>query len=157
MTMTMVSIQRADLGSDAVRALFSALDAELLERYPEEGANYFRLDAREVAPGQGAVMVAWAEAKAVGCGAIRRLNETDAEIKRMYVTPAFRSLGTGQALLDALEVEARQLGVSRLVLETGNRLPEAMALYERAGFAAIPRFGLYVDAPLSVCMAKSLR
>jgi putative acetyltransferase len=60
------------------------------------------------------------------------------------------------ALLGTLEAEARGLGVNRLVLETGVRQPEAIALYERAGFRKIPAFGEYVDSPLSVCMAKAL-
>jgi ribosomal protein S18 acetylase RimI-like enzyme len=62
----------------------------------------------------------------------------------------------GRALLDTLEGEARALGVVRLVLETGIRQPEALALYERAGFRRIPAFGDYVDSRLSVYMAKAL-
>ena len=57
------------------------------------------------------------------------------------------------------ETEARRLRVSRLVLETGPRQPEAIALYRRAGFVAIPLFGEYLHSPhpeLSLCMAKDL-
>ncbi len=43
-----------------------------------------------------------------------------------------------------------------MVLETGDRLGEAMALYHRAGFARIAAYGEYVDSPLSICMAKDL-
>jgi GNAT superfamily N-acetyltransferase len=74
----------------------------------------------------------------------------------MYVVPAFRGQGIARRLLTALEAESTALGISRLVLETGDRQPEALALYERAGFARIPAFGKYVDSPLSVCMAKQL-
>ena len=52
--------------------------------------------------------------------------------------------------------EARALGCARPVLETGIRQPEAIALYERAGFSRIPAFGEYVHSPLSVCMGKDL-
>jgi ribosomal protein S18 acetylase RimI-like enzyme len=62
----------------------------------------------------------------------------------------------GRAILDALVAEARALGATRVVLETGVRQHEAMALYERAGFARIERFGEYVDSPLSICMARAL-
>ena len=79
-----------------------------------------------------------------------------AEVKRMYVRTAARGRGIGGAILVALETEARVLGVSRLVLETGVRQPEALALYRRFGFDVIPPFGEYVESPLSVCMAKDL-
>jgi GNAT superfamily N-acetyltransferase len=58
-----------------------------------------------------------------------------------------------------LETVARELGATRIVLETGPRQPEAIALYHRAGFADIPLFGDYLDSPhpeLSVCMEKIL-
>ncbi len=61
--------------------------------------------------------------------------------------------------MQELEAIARQLGASRLVLETGVRQPEALALYGRAGFVPIPLFGPYVSTPhpeLTVCMAKEL-
>jgi GNAT superfamily N-acetyltransferase len=78
------------------------------------------------------------------------------EIKRMYVLPDARNRGVGRAIVAVLEAEARRLGVRRLVLETGERQPEAIALYSRAGFQQIPLFGEYIGSPLSVCMAKTL-
>jgi GNAT superfamily N-acetyltransferase len=74
----------------------------------------------------------------------------------MYVSPEERGRGVGRALLAALEAEARALGVSRLVLETGIRQSRAIALYERAGFASIAPFGEYARSALSVCMGKDL-
>jgi ribosomal protein S18 acetylase RimI-like enzyme len=59
-------------------------------------------------------------------------------------------------VLAALVARAADLDVSRLVLETGDRQPEAIALYERNGFRRIPRFGPYVDAVNSVCMERML-
>jgi GNAT superfamily N-acetyltransferase len=67
-----------------------------------------------------------------------------------------RGRGIGRHVLGALELEGRRLGVRRLVLETGERQAEALALYTGAGFARIPPFGEYVDSPLSVCMEKRL-
>jgi GNAT superfamily N-acetyltransferase len=75
----------------------------------------------------------------------------------MYVAPEVRGQGIGHALLERLESEARALGVVRLVLETGDRQTEALALYDRAGFARIPPYGEYsASATTSVCMSKSL-
>jgi GNAT superfamily N-acetyltransferase len=126
------------------------------QRYPEEGANYFRLHPDEVADGRGAFFVAYLSGCPVGCGAVRRIEPHVAEIKRMYVAPGARGRGVGRQILDALEAEAHRLGVRRMVLETGPRQPEAIALYTRAGFTETPLFGEYVDLQFSVCMAKDL-
>lgn len=154
--MTGIVVYREGVQSALAYDLIGALNAELSERYPEDGANHFRLDADAVEPDRGAFLVAYVDGEAVGCGAVRRLDGDIAEIKRMYVRPATRGRGVGGALLAALESEAQRLGVRRLVLETGARQPEALALYERAGFVVIPAFGEYVDSPLSVCMGKAL-
>ncbi len=151
-----VEIRRASLEGPAARALIAVLDADLLQRYPEEGATHFRLDGDEVAPGRGAFLIAYRDGEPIGCGAVRRLDAGVAEIKRMFVVPPARGARVGARILAALEGEARRLGVMRLVLETGARQPEALALYRRAGFTEIPRFGEYVDSALSLCMEKTL-
>ena len=147
-------IKSETLDTPAVVALIRALNAELDERYPEEGANHFRLDPAEVAPGRGVFLVAYADGEAVGCGATRLNDPRTAEIKRMYVNPAYRGRGIAGQLLSALEEHARTLGARQLVLETGDRQPESLAVYRRAGFEEIPRFGEYLDSPLSICMGK---
>ncbi|MDA1215782.1 MAG: GNAT family N-acetyltransferase [Chloroflexi bacterium] len=154
--MTPLSIQRTQLESPEATGLIDALNAEITERYPEEGANFFHLDPAEIAPGHGAFFVAYVEAVAAGCGAVRRLSDDTSEIKRMYVVPALRGRGIARALLTALEAEAKSLGLKRLVLETGERQPEALGLYRQAGFTVIPAYGEYIDAPLSLCMGKDL-
>ncbi len=151
-----VLVQRGDILSPPARVLIEALNAELSSRYPEPGATHFRLDPGEVTDGQGAFLIASSSGKPVGCGAVRRIEARTGEIKRMYVSPAARGRGIGRAVLAALEAEARALGIVRLVLETGLRQGEALALYEGAGFSQIPPFGEYVASPLSVCMAKDL-
>jgi GNAT superfamily N-acetyltransferase len=151
-----IQVRREEISSAVVQQLIGALNVELEERYPEEGANFFRLDAEEVADGRGAFLVAYVDGRPVGCGAVRRNEPGVAEIKRMYVAPEARGHGIGRRVLDELESVARQLGVRRLVLETGPRQPEALALYRHAGFVDIPPFGEYVGAEFSVCMAKEL-
>ncbi len=151
-----VSIRREDLGSPAAQSLILALNAELSQLYPEPGANHFRLNADEVAHGRGAFLVARAGAEPVGCGAIRLDGGGAAEIKRMYVVPAARGCGIARAILAELEIEARRLGAIRIVLETGGRQPEALALYASEGFSPVPACGEYVGSPLSVCMAKHI-
>jgi len=149
-------VVRHDVTSELALALITELNAELLELYPEEGATHFRLAPEEVSGSCGAFFVAFVAGKPVGCGAVRRLDAETAEIKRMYVKPDVRGRGIAARILDELVSHARHLRVSRIVLETGERQPEALALYGRAGFVRIPLFGEYVDSPLSVCMAKDL-
>jgi GNAT superfamily N-acetyltransferase len=133
------------------------LNAELESRYPEEGANFFRLDPDEVREGHGGFFIAYTDGQPIGCGAIRRIEPDVAEIKRMYVAPGNRGRGVGGKILAELEAEAHRLDIRRLVLETGPRQPEAIAIYKRAGFAEIPLFGEYVDPRFSYCMAKNVQ
>lgn len=154
--MNEVDIQHADLLSAEAAALIAELNAELAHVYPEQGATHFRLDPEEVGEGRGAFLIARRGGVPVGCGAIRRLDPDSAEIKRMYVVPTQRGRGISRRVLRRLEAEARRLGVRRLVLETGVRQKEALALYTSAGFVEVPPFGEYVGSPLSLCMAKEL-
>lgn len=157
---TTVSIRIIDVKLDTptARELIGELNVELARQYPEEGANHFRLDPDEVAPGRGAFLVAedTESGRAFGCGAIRVLTPDTAELKRMYVRPVARGRGVGSRLLRALEERAVALGVERLVLETGTRQVPALGLYYGAGYAEIERFGEYADSPLSMCLAKPL-
>jgi GNAT superfamily N-acetyltransferase len=94
--------------------------------------------------------------RAVGCGGLRFLEPGVAEVKRMYVEPADRGAGAATAVLRELERRARGAGVTRLVLETGTRQPEAIRFYEREGYRRVPNFGPYAGAPESVCYAREL-
>lgn len=154
------------LTSADATSLIAALNAELSAMYPEPGANHFSLDPNEVAAGAGIFLVARLDGRPVGCGALRRIRDASlirevgpqvGELKRMYVAREARGRGIGRALLACLESEARRLGLVQLVLETGVRQVEALALYRRAGFTAIPPYGEYAaSADTSVCLSKSL-
>jgi putative acetyltransferase len=144
------------LTSPDVQALIARLDAEVTERYPNPEDNFFELDQEQVDGRQGVLLVARVGGEPVGCGALRRLDPATGEIKRMYVAPPARGTGVGSRLLAELERHARTLGLRRLVLETGELQASAVRLYERAGFARVPCFGEYANAPLSLCMGKDL-
>ena len=70
-----------------------------------------------------------AAGRALGCGGLRRLDAETAELKRMYVVPGARGRGLGGRIVAALEAEARRLGCHELRLESGDRQPDAHALY----------------------------
>jgi GNAT superfamily N-acetyltransferase len=152
-----VEISDEPLTSAVAATLITALNAELTQRYPNPEDNFFSLDPDEVGPGRGAFLVARAvDGTAVGCGAVRVIEPGVGEVKRMYVVPAWRGRRVAARVLAALVARAGDLDVRRLVLETGDRQPEAIALYERNGFRRIARFGPYVDAVNSVCMERVL-
>ena len=152
-----VHIRSSTLASPDAARLIAALNAELTTTFPEPGATHFSLGDAQVVDGDGAFLVAYLDDVAVGCGAVRRLDEGTAEIKRMYVDPSVRGRGIGRALVEALEREARLVGVTRIVLETGTRLASAIKLYEAMGYAHIPLFGEYLSSPnTSLCFGKSL-
>ncbi len=155
--MATIDIRRSTLASpDAVR-LITALNTELTATFPEPGATHFSLSGTQVEDGDGAFVVAYLDGAAVGCGAVRRLDERTAELKRMYVEPSARGQGIGRAIVEALEREAHRLGVTRVVLETGTRLAPAIRLYESLGYSPIPLFGEYLASPeTSLCFGKSI-
>lgn len=80
----------------------------------------------------------------------------DAEIKRMFVVREARGLGLARRILAALEDSARAAGRVRMVLETGTRQPEAIALYVSAGYQPVTKFGHYRYHEDSRCYAKPL-
>lgn len=90
------------------------------------------------------------------CGGVQFYGTEYAELKRMFVRPAFRGAGLGAQLLAHLEAYTRQQGFRVLRLETGIYQEAAIRLYERTGFTRIPPFGNYVDDPVSLCYEKQL-
>jgi GNAT superfamily N-acetyltransferase len=96
------------------------------------------------------------DGQVLGFGALRRVDADTLEIKRMYTRPAARGRGVARAVLAALEAEARVMRARRLVLETGPLQPEAVALYESAGYTPIPCFGPYAGSELSRCYERTL-
>ena len=138
---------------DALR-LIAALDAHLAGRYPPHQRFGPNLRPEHLAAGLGAFLIARSEGRAVGCGAVRRLDETTVEVKRMYVEPELRGQGVAKKILKRLEAEAKTLGAHRLVLETGIYQAEAIGLYRRAGFSEIDCFGEYAGVPTSACFEK---
>jgi putative acetyltransferase len=136
--------------------LVAALDAELAEHYPPEQRFGPNLKAEHLESGRGTFLVAREGGLAVGSGAIRLLDATTAELKRMYVAPSHRGTGIGSAVLKALEEAAREFGVRRLVLETGTQQGAAITLYRHAGFTQVDCWGEYLTSPASVCFSKAL-
>ncbi|WP_461023640.1 GNAT family N-acetyltransferase [Thalassiella azotivora] len=144
-----------DLGSPLV----AEIQADLVVRYG--GPDETPVDPDEFTPPTGAFLVLLRDDDPAGCVALRRHDggpgePAQVELKRMYVRAAHRRQGLARLLLAAAEQRARDLGYTRLLLETGQQQPEAIALYESAGYQAVPGFGHYSCSPLSRSYAKDL-
>lgn len=151
--MTELEIRIADPAAKTIRPLLAALDTCLAGLYPPESNHGLSVEAMQ-APNVHFI-VAERDGKPVGCGALR-LDESYAEIKRMYVVPEARGEGIGHRLLEHLEALAASSGRPLVRLETGVAQPEALALFEKAGFARIAPFPPYRPDPLSVFMEKAV-
>ncbi|MFH8289078.1 GNAT family N-acetyltransferase [Streptomyces sp. NPDC018059] len=148
---------------DAV-ALNDRVQLEYAERYGDEGDVTF-LDPSMFTPPRGLYLIAYdGNGTPLATGGWRAMDENgegyengDAELKRMYVTPEARGLGLARRILAALETDARAAGRVRMVLETGTKQPEAIALYASSGYTLAPaKFGHYRFDDLSRCYAKAL-
>ena len=135
---------------ESVRSLFLEyhdwLDADLrFQNFEEELAT---LPGR-YAPPFGALLLATEEGQAAGCIAVRPLEGSICEMKRLFVRPQFRSRGIGRLLADAIIVRAREIGYTHMRLDTLDWMKEAIALYRSLGFKEIPA---YTNNPLRGAM-----
>ena len=148
-----LSLTAEDPIGQTAQHLIRALCAEMESRYGKAPSPFSLSDA---ASARSIFLVARIGGAAVGCGALRFLDEQTAEIKRMYVVPQARRRNLGRHILRTLEQYARDFEYRAIHLETGIRQPEAQALYESLGYKRIAAFGKYVNDPTSVCFEKLL-
>ncbi len=92
--------------------------------------------------------------EAVACGALKHINITTSEIKRMYVKESFRGKGISKEILSRLEHHARELHYQKIILETGLKQPEAISLYKKSGYLPIECYGRHIEDPDSRCFEK---
>ena len=137
------------LDGPAGRALLAELDEDLSQRYGDDETVEVHPD--QFLPPNGIFVVVREGGQPLACGGYRRIADDTAEIKRMYVRPAARGRG-----LARLEEAASAAGYAQLWLETGLAQPEAMALYESAGYQRIAPFGQFSWAPDQRCYGKVL-
>lgn len=102
-------------------------------------------------------IVVYENGQAIGGGAIRRYDDKNAELKRVFVHTGYQGRGIGSELVLLLMEWAAELGYERMILETGELLVESCAVYRKLGFEVIENYGPYADMPESLCMARDLR
>ncbi len=151
-----LTVLHADpLGADALALLAEAVE-EARERYPEFFAPGAPAPTNAPLVTRASFVLARLQETVVGCGALRPIDADTAEIKRMFVRRSARRQGVARAIVAQLLDHARDFGYRTVRLETGNRQPEAIALYASCGFQRIAPFGPYVDDPTSVCFEHVL-
>ena len=102
------------------------------------------------------VVVALNDYLPVGCGAMKEFDNSTMEIKRMYVTIEMRGKGVAVAVLNDLESWAKELGYKKCVLETGDKMLEAIGVYKKSGYKIIKNYGQYENIESSICFEKEL-
>ncbi|WP_167616329.1 GNAT family N-acetyltransferase [Maribellus sediminis] len=149
----MVSIRRTNSKDEDFVSLVAELNAFLaiMDGREHEFYNQFNQieDIRHV-------VIAYVEEKPVSCGAIKAFDADSMEVKRMFTIEAYRGKGIAGRVLTELETWTQELALSKCVLETGKRLPDAIRLYTKNGYQQIPNYGQYVGMENSVCFEKLL-
>lgn len=130
---------------DDVRAMVADLNATMIPLTPRE--FQYQLTVEQMAEPSVTVLVARDEAgRAVGMGSLKEHGEKLGEVKRMFTLTDVRGQRVGAQLLERIEALARERGVTRLVLETGEApgFEPAYRVYERGGFTVC---GAVLDYP----------
>ena len=135
-------IEPVDPASPAARWCVGRYFDELNRRFESgfDPAASLAADDGDLAPPGGAFLVGFVDGQAMACGAVKTIAPAVGSLKRMWVAGEGRGLGIGRRMLEALEAQARALGLRTLRLETNHALREAIRLYESAGFREVPAF-----------------
>ncbi|HWS38758.1 MAG TPA: GNAT family N-acetyltransferase [Actinoplanes sp.] len=149
-----IKIKSVRYDEPAVQRLVAENMLDLSERYGGTGDDT-PLAAADFVPPAGDFLVA-VEGDTLIASAGWRRNGDDAELKRMFTVKAARGRGLARRMLTAVETSATAAGCRRGILETGDRQPEAIALYESAGYTRIPDFGYYAGHDGVLSYAKPL-
>ena len=153
-------IERLPITHADAQRLVEAVQEEYVARYG--GRDESPVDPAEFEDPLGQFFVGYLDGAPVATGAWRRSSvralgaEVTAEVKRMYVVPAAQRRGLARRMLAHLEATAAEAGVEALVLETGMKQPEAIALYTSSGYEPVPGFGYYSGSDLSRCFGRRL-
>ena len=150
----MIEILRTDSSNTDFINLVEFLDIDLAIRDGDEHsfyAQFNKLDAIKY------VVLAVENGQAIGCGAIKEYDLDTMEVKRMYTSPQSRGKKIASRVLAELENWAKELSYKRCILETGNKQPEAIALYNRNSYQRILNYGQYINVENSLCFEKVIR
>lgn len=92
----------------------------------------------------------------IGCASFRYVDDKTAEIKRVFIRKEYRGKGLSKELMKNLEERAKDKHYTKLILETGAPLKEAIGLYKTTGYKVIENYGQYKEMKDSICMRKNI-
>jgi GNAT superfamily N-acetyltransferase len=135
-----ITIDSVDPDSPDARQCLLAYAAELNDRFPEgfDPSELVQPDQVRTSGGEGFVV---SDGRPLGCGILRPLDGTSAEIKHLWLSPQIRGRGVGRLLLAHIERRADALGIGTILLDSHRALTEAAVLYRHAGYTEIPPYG----------------
>ena len=136
----MAEFVEVDAGSPAAQAAMTSYFAELAERFPAGFDPTGYLEPEDYNPPRGRFFLAMSGDEVLACGGLVWIDDSVAEIKRMWVDPASRGRGLAGRLLAFLEQTAADSGRRRVILDTNPVLLEAIAMYRKAGYRDIERY-----------------
>ncbi|TYP85998.1 GNAT family N-acetyltransferase [Blastococcus xanthinilyticus] len=151
---TGVRLRPVPYDDPVAQAMVEAVQQEYVTRYG--GRDAAVVDPAEFRPPAGLFLVAEVDGVPAGCGAWRVYPPGGVEIKRVYVAPGFRRRGLAQVLMAELESSAARAGHGSVVLNTGQKQPEAVALYRELGYLPVAGYGVYACSPDAVFLGKDL-
>ncbi len=149
----MIEIKRTNSQNEDFIQLVAALDKDLAIRDGDEHGFYAQFNKIS---NLNYVVVVYNNQLPVACGAIKPYEPNCMEVKRMFVPEPERGKGWASMVLKELEKWAFELGTSKLILETGLKQPEAIALYRKNNYIVIPNYGQYANIENSVCFEKKI-
>ena len=158
----LVQLHVVDWADQRAVALRQAMDDEVGPRYADRFENPSAETAAELAHAFAIhpdtmvlTLVATVDGVPAAHAALRMLG-TEYELKRLVTLPAYRGRGVSKALIRAVESAAAERGARRLILQTGDRQPEAVRLYEHLGYRPIPVYPPYSAIWFSLCYERKL-
>lgn len=102
------------------------------------------------------VLIAYLDGAAVGCAGLKKYNDTDVEIKRVWVEPGFRGKHIATDLMNRIEEKAREMNFRRAILQTRPIMTDAVELYTKRGYELIENYPPYDKLEGAICMALDL-
>lgn len=149
----MTTLNRTNSENKDFQDLVLELDKDLAKKNGEKNAFFAQYNKIDFIKN---VVVAFNDNLPIGCGALKELDKSTMEIKRMYVTIEMRGKGVVVAVLNELERWARELGYQRCVLEAGDKMLEAIGLYKKSSYKIIKNYGQYENIVSCICFEKEL-
>ena len=147
-------IKRTNSDNSDFQNLVLELDKDLAHKNGD--TNDFFAQYNKIDKIKNEVVAYDTDGTAIGCGAMKEYEDGVMEIKRMFVPTAKRGNGIAGQILSELLLWAKELGYKKCILETGDKMTEAIGLYKKHDFRIIPNYGQYADIESSICFEKEI-